>query len=198
MRLIRVQNFLAMHRQIIQQVESQIQIFAVCDDATTRYCILSHRWIEGQEVNYEQMKDLAKSDSVYEILNWQGYQKILKACSVADGLFEYLWVDTCCIDKRSSSELHDTTDFPTAPDTVTFAESHGWPQWFSRGWTLQELIAPDDLRFYNKDWTEIGNKRSKATELEQITRVPASVLKDGLSSYSPSFAEVMSIRSVGC
>ncbi|KIK28106.1 hypothetical protein PISMIDRAFT_605388 [Pisolithus microcarpus 441] len=213
MRLIRVQNFLAMHRQIIQQVESQIQIFAVCDDATTRYCILSHRWIEGQEVNYEQMKDLAKSDSVYEILNWQGYQKILKACSVADGLFEYLWVDTCCIDKRSSSELseainsmfrwyknssrcytylHDTSDFPIDPDLANFPDSNGWPQWFSRGWTLQELIAPDDLQFFSRDWKGIGNKRSRATELKRITGVPVRVLADGLSSYAPSFAEIMS------
>ncbi|KAI6103787.1 hypothetical protein EV401DRAFT_696303 [Pisolithus croceorrhizus] len=213
MRLIKVQEFLAMHRQIMQQVDTQIQIFAVRDDAVTKYCILSHRWTEGQEVNYEQMKDLVKLDNAHEILNWHGYQKILKACSVADGLFEYLWADTCCIDKRSSSELseainsmfrwyknssrcytylHDTSDFPTDPDFVKFPNSDGWPEWFSRGWTLQELIAPSDLQFFNKDWRPIGNKWSKATELNRITGVPLRVLMDGLSSYRPSFAEVMS------
>ncbi|KIK28180.1 hypothetical protein PISMIDRAFT_606770 [Pisolithus microcarpus 441] len=214
MRLIKVKDFLDRHKAIRRQAHTHTEIFKTCEDARTDYCIISHRWVENQEVDHKQMKNLAKLDNAHGILDLRGYQKILKACKVAErDHFEYLWIDTCCIDKRSSSELteainsmfrwyknskrcytylHDTTDFPTAPDTVTFAESHGWPQWFSRGWTLQELIAPDDLRFYNKDWTEIGNKRSKATELEQITRVPASVLKDGLSSYSPSFAEVMS------
>ncbi|KIO03768.1 hypothetical protein M404DRAFT_144947, partial [Pisolithus tinctorius Marx 270] len=204
MRLIKVKEFLARHRQILQQVDvdTQTQIFTSCDDTATNYCILSHRWISGHEVDYEQMMNLAKLDNAYEILNLHGYQKILKACDVADGHLEYLWADTCCIDKRSSSELseainsmfrwyknstqcytylHDTSDFPTEADS-----------WFSRGWTLQELIAPADLRFFNRDWKEIGDKRNRATELEKITRVPARALMDGLSSYSPSFAEVMS------
>lgn len=207
MRSIKVKDFLARHGQILQQVDTQIQIFASCADTAKDYCILSHRWIVGQEVDYEQMMDLAKLDNAYEIVNWHGYQKVLQACKVAEGLFEYLWADTCCIDKRSSSELteainsmfrwyknstrcytylHDTTEFPTEPDFTTFGNSNGWPEWFSRGWTLQELIAPGDLQFFNKDWKEIGSKRSRATELKKITGVPLSVLVDGLSSYRPS------------
>ncbi|KAI6017326.1 hypothetical protein BKA83DRAFT_606598 [Pisolithus microcarpus] len=216
MRLIKVKDFLARHGQILQQVDTQIQIFASCADTAKEYCILSHRWIVGQEVDYEQMMDLAKLDNAYEIVNWHGYQKVLQACKVAEGLFEYLWADTCCIDKRSSSELteainsmfrwyknstrcytylHDTSEFPTEPDFTTFGNSNGWPEWFSRGWTLQELIAPGDLQFFNKDWKEIGSKRSRTTELKKITGVPLSVLVDGLSSYRPSFAEVMSWAS---
>ncbi|KAI6012990.1 hypothetical protein EDC04DRAFT_724394 [Pisolithus marmoratus] len=214
MRLIKVKEFLARNRQIQQQVDTQIQIFADdCDDTVTKYCILSHRWIARQEVDLKQMTDLAKLDNAHEILHWQGYQKILKACAAANGLFEYLWADTCCIDRRSSSELseainsmfrwyknsarcytylHDTSDFPTEPDFTAFGNSNGWPEWFSRGWTLQELIAPNDLQFFNKDWKEIGDKRSRATELMKITGVPVRVLRNGLSSYRPSFAEVMS------
>ncbi|KAI5991689.1 hypothetical protein F5J12DRAFT_466648 [Pisolithus orientalis] len=215
MRLIKIKEFLARHRQVLQQadVDTQTQIFTNCDDTTTKYCILSHRWIAGHEVDYVQMMNLAKLDDAFEILNLHGYQKILKACDVADGHFEYLWADTCCIDKRNSSELseainsmfrwyknstqcytylHDTSDFPTQADSATFTNSNGWPEWFSRGWTLQELIAPAELHFFNRDWKEIGDKRNRATELEKITGVPARVLMDGLSSYSPSFAEVMS------
>ncbi|KAI6012985.1 hypothetical protein EDC04DRAFT_2956473, partial [Pisolithus marmoratus] len=191
-----------------------IEIFADgCDDTATKYCILSHRWIEGKEVNYEQMKEFAKFDNAKEIQSCHGYQKILKACNVADGLFEYLWADTCCIDKRNSSELseainsmfrwyknstrcytylHDTSDFPTGPDFTTFGNYNGWPEWFSRGWTLQELIAPSDLQFFNKHWKEIGDKRNRATEIKEIMGVPLRVLMNGLSSYRPSFAEVMS------
>ncbi|KAI6007491.1 hypothetical protein EDC04DRAFT_971582 [Pisolithus marmoratus] len=213
MRLIKVKEFLARNKQIQQQIDSQIQVFTNCDDTGAKYCILSHRWIAGQEVDYEQMMNLAKLDNAHEILNWHGYQKIVKACHAANDLFEYLWADTCCIDKRSSSELseainsmfrwyknsarcytylQDTSHFPTEPDFTAFGNSNGWPEWFSRGWTLQELIAPRDLQFFNKDWKEIGDKRSRATELNKITGIPVRVLKNGMSSYCPSFAEVMS------
>ncbi|KIK20667.1 hypothetical protein PISMIDRAFT_682062, partial [Pisolithus microcarpus 441] len=68
----------------------------------------------------------------------------------------------------------------------------GWPEWFSRGWTLQELIAPTDLQFFNKDWLYIGDKRNLARMLVEITRVPRGVLEDGLAAYGPSVAQVMS------
>ncbi|KAI6124332.1 hypothetical protein EV401DRAFT_1183474 [Pisolithus croceorrhizus] len=212
MRLIKVKDFLTRHKRIRQQATTDDKIFKTCDDDKTDYCILSHRWVQDQEVNYKQMKNLSELDNAHDILDWDGYQKILKACEVANGHFEYLWSDTCCIDRRSSSEmseainsmfrwyknskqcyayLHDTYDFPTERDFTTFTNSNGWPEWFSRGWTLQELIAPDDLRFFNKKWEEIGSKRSRASEIAEITRVPVLVLKDGLSSYKPSFAEVM-------
>jgi len=105
-----------------------------------------------------------------EIRNRGGYQKILKSCKQAkkDG-YEWLWADTCCIDKRSSAELseainsmyrwyensarcyaylHDVPQdvpFPAKPDHVKYSKFNGWPEWFSRGWTLQELIAPHDV-----------------------------------------------------
>ena len=97
-----------------------------------------------------------------EICQRDGYQKILQSCEQAqkDG-YEWLWVDTCCINKQSSAELseamyrwyenakvccaylHDVPDpwFPTRSDDERYQTFNGWPEWFSRGWTLQELIA---------------------------------------------------------
>ncbi|KIN93770.1 hypothetical protein M404DRAFT_1008745 [Pisolithus tinctorius Marx 270] len=70
----------------------------------------------------------------------------------------------------------------------------GWqkPEWFRRGWTLQELIAPRELEFFNKDWAPIGNKRRLAAVLEAITRIPFEVLRDGLAAKRLSVAQIMS------
>ncbi|KAI6095725.1 heterokaryon incompatibility protein-domain-containing protein, partial [Pisolithus croceorrhizus] len=187
-------------------------VLRVPHDLGTDYAILSHRWTE--EVDYLEIVELAKTENRDEIRKRDGYQKIVKSCQQAkiDGL-DWLWVDTCCIDKRNSTELsealnsmfrwyansrrcyaylHDVDIFPTTPDYETFAAFNGWPEWFSRGWTLQELIAPTDLQFFNRDWLYIGDKRNLARLLVQITRVPRGVLEDGLAAYGPSVAQVMS------
>ena len=126
-----------------------------------------------------------------------------------------MWVDTCCIDKRSSAELseainsmfrwyenssicyaylHDVSGplFPTARNNESYANSNGWPEWFSRGWTLQEMIAPRDVQFFNKDWHPIGAKRILSPILESITRVPQHILQEGPSSNRPCVAQIMS------
>ncbi|KAI6143227.1 heterokaryon incompatibility protein-domain-containing protein [Pisolithus tinctorius] len=215
MRLINVEAFLEREREFRSGTpKPEIEVLQELDDANADYAILSHRWTI--ELNFKEMVKLTRMEKRDEIRKRDGYQKILKSCEQAtkDG-FKWLWVDTCCIDKRSSSELseainwmfrwyenakrcyaylHDVNNslFPRGRDDVIFCNSNGWPEWFSRGWTLQELIAPRDLQFFNKDWTPIGDKRSLSCKLEEITRVPRSVLVDGLSSYCPSAAQVMS------
>ncbi|PNP55780.1 hypothetical protein THARTR1_04000 [Trichoderma harzianum] len=49
-------------------------------------------------------------------------------------------------------------------------------RWFTRGWTLQELIAPQRLEFYNKSWEKIAEKTAIAKELSVVTGVDAFVL----------------------
>ncbi|KIK19968.1 hypothetical protein PISMIDRAFT_106587, partial [Pisolithus microcarpus 441] len=186
------------------------------DDKTTRYAILSHRW--GAEVNYKEMIRLMKMEEEEreEVKQRHGYQKIIKSCEQAakDG-YEWLWVDTCCIDKRSSAELSEAINsmyrwyqnaqvcyaylndvgestFPTEEDDNKFAQSNGWPEWFVRGWTLQELIAPKEVEFFNKDWAHIGNKRQLASTLQDITGIPSQVLTNGLAGKGLSVAQIMS------
>lgn len=50
-------------------------------------------------------------------------------------------------------------------------------RWFTRGWTLQELIAPDVVEFYAADWTEIGTKESLANILVGITGIDSKALR---------------------
>ena len=219
MRLINVEAFLERERLIREgkRVDRRTKVLEFGDDEETKYAILSHRWTE-QEVDYNEVVKLAKmdEDDRSEIRQRDGYRKILQSCEQAkkDG-YKWLWMDTCCIDKRSSAELseainsmyrwyensricyaylHDVpgSSFPTARDDERYPKSNGWPEWFSRGWTLQEMIAPRDVRFFNKDWHPVSDKRTLASTLQIITRVPQDILKDGLSSNRPCIAQMIS------
>jgi len=219
MRLINVNAFLEREQYMCQRrVNRQTKVLEFRDDEETPYAILSHRWIDPTEVDYEEMADLAKMEREERdgIRQRLGYKKILSSCEQAkrDG-YEWLWVDTCCIDKGSSAELseainsmhrwyqnsrvcyaylHDVPglSFPHEVDETTYPNFNGWPEWFSRGWTLQEMIAPSDVQFFNKDWQPIGNKRTLARTLSNITRVPKHILQYGLSSNRPCVAQIMS------
>ncbi|KAF5344910.1 hypothetical protein D9758_011538 [Tetrapyrgos nigripes] len=161
------------------------------------YAILSHTW-EDEEVTFQDMQDVETAKKR------KGYAKIMGAgrLALADG-FEYLWVDSCCINKESSAELSEVLNSmyhyyansevcytylsdvrhdedPRAGDS-TFRKS----KWFTRGWTLQELIAPVKVVFYDKDWVEIGSKFGLYDAVTAITRIPAQVLfKRDVSSFS--------------
>ena len=199
-------------------VDRRSKIFEFCDDESTKYAILSHRWIDPTEVDYEEMADLAKMnvEEREDIRQRLGYKKILNTCEQAqrDG-YDWVWVDTCCIDKRSSADLSEAINsmyrwyansgacyaylhdirgpsFPTERDYEEYPRSTGWPEWFSRGWTLQEMIAPSNVQFFNKDWQPIGDKKTLARTLEDITKVPVHILTEGLFGNRPCIAQIMS------
>ncbi|KAI6025501.1 hypothetical protein EDC04DRAFT_235473 [Pisolithus marmoratus] len=216
MRLLSVRGVLDRESDITKGTEDTFRSTVVeeLDDTTTDYAMLSHRW-SNKEVNYSEMVKLTsmsmeKRDGVG---GREGYNKILEGCeqAVKDGL-ERLWFDTCCIDKRRSSvlseainsmyqwyystkcyaHLHDFTEstFPNKPDKKTYGNCNGRPEWFSWGWTLQELIAPKEVQFFNKDWVPLGNKRTLAFKLAKTTRIPLPVLKvpsPGLVLCGPNY-----------
>ena len=220
MRLINVKAFLEREQTMDdeKQVDRRIKVFESRDDEDTTYAILSHRWIHLTEVNYEEMVKLAKMnvEERDEIRRRLGYKKILDTCEQAkrDG-YEWVWVDTCCIDTRSSAELseainsmyrwyansrvcyaylHDVhgSSFPTREDDKKYPMSTGWPEWFSRGWTLQEMIAPSNVQFFNVNWECIGDKKVLARTLTHITQVPEHILQEGLAGNRPCVAQIMS------
>ncbi|KAI6017469.1 heterokaryon incompatibility protein-domain-containing protein [Pisolithus marmoratus] len=205
MRLLDVNAIL--DREIdIRRAGPNTEVLKELDHKSASYAILSHRW--GAEVNYDEMTGLMKMDEGERdaVRHRAGYKKIIKSCEQAmrDG-HGLLWVDTCCIDKQSSAELSEAINsmYQWYQDAQVcyaylhdvddkFSASNGWPEWFSRGWTLQELIAPKEVQFFNKDWVCIGDKWSLAPKLESITQIPCNVLRDGLASTSPSVAQIMS------
>ncbi|KAG0699809.1 HET domain-containing protein [Suillus ampliporus] len=151
-----------------------------------QYAILSHRWRDG-EVQFSDIDQPHARDM-------PGYSKIEGCCIQAqkDG-YRYVWIDTCCINKSSSSELSeainsmymwykkaqicyayldDVSNRNPSDAESSFARS----EWFKRGWTLQELIAPNNVIFFSRDWEEIGSKASFAPLIQRITRIERRVL----------------------
>jgi len=163
------------------------------------YAILSHTWEDG-EVSLQEM-GLPSSRQ-----HKQGFVKITRACETALSLgFEYIWVDTCCIDKTSSAELTESINsmfewYRKSQSCIVFLADYGADQnaplgpckWFSRGWTLQELIAPERINFYNSTWGLIGTKANMATRLSETTKIPTDAITGLLSPETFSVAQRMS------
>ncbi|KAI1372931.1 HET-domain-containing protein [Hypoxylon crocopeplum] len=134
------------------------------------YAILSHTWGKD-EVTFQ---DLSSQDYRHP----KGYSKIEGCCRQAakDGL-QYVWIDTCCINKSSSAELTEginsmfqwykksavcyvyLSDVSTEDDPFKESSEFRRSRWFSRGWTLQELLAPTSLAFFDKSWNEAPTGR---------------------------------------
>jgi hypothetical protein len=163
-------------------------------DETPHYVILSHTWGE-EEVSLQDMQgshDMIKTRA--------GYAKIRKCCARAarDG-FQYAWIDTCCIDKTNSAELSEAINsmFKWYQNTFecyaylsdgfyqgSLPPEIGKSKWFSRGWTLQELVASPTVPFFDHDWNEIGTKKSLADEISDCTGIPPpAILRQTLSPY---------------
>ena len=102
----------------------------------------------------------------------------------------YRWYENAKVCYAYLHDIHGSS-LPTERD-YRYPGSNGWPEWFSRGRTLQELIAPSNVQFFNKDWQSIGDKRTLASTLRNITGVPEHILIDGLRGNRPCVAQIMS------
>jgi hypothetical protein len=168
------------------------------------YAILSHRWGE-HETSFQDIQ----SRRYFWSRRWppklEGMRKIAKS----HGL-DYIWVDTCCIDKSSSSELEEAinsmyqwykwavvcyvyladvadTDVPSSKQAAFRGSC-----WWQRGWTLQELLAPSNVEFYDSGWKSVGTKRELAPVIEDITGIPRAVLVGIHEPTQASIAQRMS------
>lgn len=152
-------------------------------DKTPHYVILSHTW-GSEEVSFQDIQG-----SHNRISHRAGYKKIKDCCAKAsEAGFRYVWIDTCCIDKTNSTELSEainsmfrwyknsTTCYAYLEDIVPDGPRFVGSRWFTRGWTLQELIAPTDVQFFDRDWNEIGSRGSLKRSIEEVTGIPESVL----------------------
>ncbi|KAF8859165.1 HET-domain-containing protein, partial [Acephala macrosclerotiorum] len=170
-----------------------------------RYAILSHTW-GPNEVSFQDLRSPPDG-----IQNWGGYCKIAICCQRAknDG-FQYAWVDTCCIDKTNNTELSEAINSMFAwykksgvcyvylSDVETISDLP-ITRWFTRGWTLQELIAPRIVIFFNKDWEPIGSRDEGEGSLMNIisatTRIPPVALTPDFEPSDFSVAQIMSWAS---
>jgi hypothetical protein len=170
-----------------------------------RYAILSHRWREEEVLFVDMMGDISVARAK------KGFQKLEASCKIAlDHTLQYIWCDTCCIDKSSSAELSeainsmyvyyskaklciayldDIEDVPKDGSYLTRAT------WFSRGWTLQELIAPRNMVFYSQNWHELGSKAKLRSEIAVASGINQGVLAFTLRVSNICISEKMSWAS---
>jgi hypothetical protein len=170
-----------------------------------KYAILSHTWGENEVIFQDMQGEVPKRNP--------RFSKIVKSCELAknDG-YDYLWIDTFCIDKSSLAELSEAINSmylwyskaaicyaylsdvesreSEEPEHVSsrFRKS----RWFTRGWTLQELIAPRSVVFLSKDWKVLGDKQRFLNLLSDITNIDHEVLLDARARSDISVARKMS------
>ena len=170
----------------------------------TPYVIISHVWMK-KEVVYEDMVQFNKLEALKSQEKPESAAKIFGACRTVLKYYkrkiEHLWLDTVCINKKDPAELSASInsmyrwykeaeicfvyldDYSTMEAPTSFTQS----KWFTRGWTLQELVAPRKVIFFDKDWKEIGDKKSLQESLTSQTKISGDYL---LHSYNVSHASI--------
>jgi hypothetical protein len=161
-------------------------------ESVPKYAILSHRW-EAEEVTFQDLLDGTCTDKA-------GYEKIRFCGEQAsrDGL-KYFWVDTCCIDKSNNTELSEAINsmfrwYQNAVKCYVYLSDVSIKEcssssdllgelafkssrWFTRGWTLQELLAPSHVEFFSVGGIRLGDKSSLGSQIHEITRIPIDALQ---------------------
>jgi len=160
------------------------------------YAILSHTWgTDRDELTFDDLHNgLGKSKAGYAKIQFCGQQ------ARKDGL-EYFWVDTCCINKASYAELSEAitsmfrwyrkaekcyvylSDVSSRKRDNDGQTQQTWvpafriSRWFTRGWTLQELLAPASVEFFSREGELLGSKKTLEGRIQDITEIPISALQ---------------------
>jgi hypothetical protein len=166
------------------------------DNEIPPYAILSHTWTDDDEVTFHDIKNRTGTSK-------KGYNKIRFCAQQAkrDGL-RYFWVDTCCIDKSNQVALQDAINsmfrwYQNAKECYVYlsdvstnkrkiceeSSMHTWEtafrhsRWFSRGWTLQELLAPRLVTFFSCEGNKLGNKITLERQIYEVTGIAIRALQ---------------------
>ena len=199
-----------------------------------RYAILSHKWF-SEEVKLEDLHALNRLKEEKTSPKMLSAIKVGMFCRTAKQRgYQYAWMDTCCIDQKNPVELSTAInsmyrwyrdagacfvylyDFDSLGYLYVY-DNEGREQiqrctdptrsvWFKRGWTLQELVAPPNVEFFDRNWVRIGSKRSERPEkwtfeqssqigvddVSRVTGVDKEVLMGRRSVSTMSIANRMS------
>ena len=173
------------------------------DDKVPIYAILSQTWgQEGSEVTFKDVTEGTGKDK-------EGYQKLLFCGKQAklDG-FQYFWIDTCCINKLDINEFTKAINsmfrwYQNAGRCYVYLSDVSVPsihtatqndlewesafrnsRWFTRGWTLQELIAPKIVDFYSRNEILLGDKVKLEQQITEITGIAKKALQGHLTDFT--------------
>ena len=185
-----------------------LQLESFLGNSIPSYAILSHTWgRDGDELSFADLQSGNFSKAGLTI-------KVSGCLRQAqhDGL-SYVWIDTCCIDKTNSVELNEAINsmfrwYEEARVCYAYLAECESPSglrdksadlpitsWFRRGWTLQELLAPKQLRFYCRDWRPMGDRRDIGPDISKMTGIPFPFLAKYRPLREASVAQRMSWAS---
>lgn len=182
--------------------QDELSLTGDLQDDIPPYAILSHTWGDDMdEVNFDDLKHKS-------FMNKAGYAKI-RFCgrqAKKDNL-KYFWVDTCCINKANNTEYSEAINSMfrwyreaakcyvyladvSIPDGEGYADRM-WERafrnssWFTRGWTLQELLAPASVEFFSREELRLGSRSTLERQIQEITDIPIAALRGApLSQFS--------------
>lgn len=187
------------------------KLFEFFDDQIPHYAILSHTWGD-EEITFLDVAQLESGQAGLSLSSKRaGFEKVAGCCRQAliDGL-QYAWIDTCCIDKSSSAELSEAinsmfswyqgaqvcyaylSDVTWSPTGDSRGSRFAQSRWFTRGWTLQELLAPQTLIFYDAHWFPLGSKADRSLGIKAATGISAEYLTGKKRLHDASIAQRMS------
>ena len=174
---------------------SEFSLATFFGDDIPQYAILSHRWGSEEITLADITNGTGKSKAGYRKIRFCGEQ------ARRDGL-QYFWVDTCCIDKSNAVELQEAINsmfrwYQNAAKCYVYLSDvwarkrkasdwfseYTWEsafrrsRWFTRGWTLQELLAPDSVEFFSQEGKRLGDKRALERQIHEITGIPVTALR---------------------
>lgn len=174
---------------------STIKLSEFYDDDIPDYAILSHTW-GMEEVSLHDLQN----EKAPRLNRTERYRKIKAFCALsAQEGYQYVWIDTCCIDKTSSAELSEAINsmyrwyqdaqicFAYLADVCIGDQGLGSPsagtefsqsRWFTRGWTLQELLAPKEVVFYDRNWQYLGSKGELKAQISVVTGIEEGHMVD--------------------
>lgn len=192
-------------RLLERNVNGRLNLQEYSGSGVPAYAILSHTWAidNSQEVTLHDIEGGTAHTKA-------GYKKI-EFCAekaAADGL-RWFWIDTCCIDKRNAVELAEAinsmfrwyqgaarcyvylsdlsvgaSNGPRAQPDAGWEDAFRRSRWFSRGWTLQELVAPTLVDFFSAEGERLGTKTGLEALLQDITGIARNALRgDALSDF---------------
>jgi hypothetical protein len=180
--------------RLLRLVDNQFTFQDFPGEKKPPYAILSHTWEEdSEEVKFQDVKFNTGGEK-------RGFRKLYFCGNQAarDGLL-YFWVDTCCIDQTNSAELSEAIISmfewyqkaercyvylsDVSSEGRTSARTNEWilafkrSRWFSRGWTLQELLAPKAVQFFSKEQDLLGDKKSMLQEISDATGISIEAIR---------------------
>ncbi|KAK7461859.1 hypothetical protein VKT23_008289 [Stygiomarasmius scandens] len=193
-------------RRLINTYTYELVDFAN-EKSVPEYAIISHRWREGEEVGFAEFTTRALDKNKPNACPSGYTKIMKACEQARRDEISWIWIDTSCIDQDNHEDvarsiksmyayyrnarvcyawLHDVSASLTPSTTWNVVEginSGGLKaeveesEWFSRGWTLQELLAPKEVIFFDRNWEEVG-RRSVLTDVISLrTGIPEPVLE---------------------